>query len=98
MRIIPTPRIVDIPTGYRNVAGTSRALVPAAAATPVSEAPITRPDARFVVQMIATAAHAPQVCARCRAEVADGMTVYGKVAKITDAPRPTQGRILSLVA
>lgn len=98
MRIIPTVRIVDTPTDHRNAAGPSRALIPAGAATPVSEAPITRPDARFVTQLIATAGHMPQARAQRMAEIADSVMVYGEVAELTDAPRLTQGRILSLVA
>lgn len=98
MRNIPADRIVDIPAG--NAAEVPRqALVPvAAAAAPVSGLRITRPDARFVAQLIATAADAPQTRARRRAGAADGVTVYGEVADRAESTRPAQGRILSRVA
>lgn len=99
MRIIPipTPRTTDLPIGNA-AAGPRQALVPAAVAGPLPGPQITRPDARFVAQLIATAAHAPQTRAQLRAEIADGMTAYGKVADMMELPRPANGRTLSRVA
>ena len=96
MRINPTRRIIDIPS--RTDAAPRQALVPVAAAASLQGARITRPDARFVTQLIATAAHAPQTCALRRAEIADGIMLYGAVAEMTEPPRPSQGRLLSRVA
>lgn len=96
MRIDPTRQIIDIPS--RNDAAPRQALVPVAAATSLPGARIARPDARFVTQLIATAAHAPQTCALRRAAVADGTMLYGAVAEMTEPPRPSQGRLLSRVA
>ena len=99
MRIIPTPPTVDIRAGSHEAAAPSQALVPVVlAAAPVRQMQITRPDARFVTQLIATAAHAPQTCALRRAEIADGIVLYGAVAEMTEPPRPSQGRLLSRVA
>lgn len=100
MRIIPTPRTIDIPTGNHDAVAPSQALVPVApAADPVREVRITRPDARFVAQLIATAAHTPQTSARRRAEIADGVTVYAEVLETTAPPRLAQrGRLLSRMA
>ena len=97
MRIIPTPRTVDIPTGHHEAAAPSRALVPAApAADPVRQMRITRLDARFVAQLIATAAHTPQTNSRRRAGIADGVTVYGEVLEMTAPHRiARQGGLLS---
>jgi len=98
MRIIPTPRTIDIPTGNHDAVAPSQALVPVAPAAPVGQIRITRPDARFVAQLIATAARAPQTSARRRGEVADGVTAYGEVLEMTASPRPTQGRLFSRIA
>lgn len=97
MRIIPTPRTVDAPTGNHEAGTPSQALAPAVpAAAPVRQMRITRPDARFVAQLIATAAHAPQTSTRRRAEIADGVTVYGAVLEMTAPLRPArQGRLFS---
>ncbi|MEZ5762935.1 MAG: hypothetical protein R3D69_00875 [Xanthobacteraceae bacterium] len=98
MRIIPTPRTVDIPTGHHEAAAPSRALVPAppAAATLVRQMRVARPDARFVAQLIATAAHTPQTNSRRRAGIADGVTVYGEVLEMTAPHRiARQGGLLS---
>lgn len=99
MRIIPTPRTIDIPTGNQDAVVPSQALVPVAPAASVGQMRIARPDARFVAQLIATAARAPQTSARRRVEVADGVTAYGEVLEMTAPPRPAQrGRLLSRMA
>ena len=41
------------------------------------EAPMNRPDASFVAQLIATAEHAPQTCSLRRGSCADAQAAYG---------------------
>jgi hypothetical protein len=57
-----------------------RALVPVEPArphaNPLAERSLSRPDAAFIAQLIATADHAPQTRARCRAEPAAATACY----------------------
>lgn len=100
MRIIPPPRTIAIPTGNHEAAAPSQALVPVVlAAAPVREMRITRPDARFVAQLIATAAHTAQASTQREAVIADGVTAYGAALEMTAPPRSAQqGRLLSRIA
>ena len=79
---------------------TSRALVPltlpAAAAAPAT--PAVRPDARFVAQLIATAAHAPQTRALRRAALDDVVSTYSGTSPRNDLPVAANGLVLSRVA
>ena len=56
-----------------------RALVPLTVPAEAAAAPASRirPDARFVVQLIATATHLPQTRARRHAEPQDAAAAYG---------------------
>ena len=62
---------VDIPAA-------SVQLVPLSPCTDVrSKAPLNRPDASFVAQLIATAEHVPQTCCLRRGSGADALAAYG---------------------
>jgi hypothetical protein len=69
--IIDVEIVDDVPTA-------SVELVPLSARPDVqSKTPLTRPDASFVAQLIATADHAPQTCALRRGSCADAQAAYG---------------------
>jgi hypothetical protein len=80
--------------------GMSRALVPltlpkAAAAGPDC---VIRPDARFVVQLIATAGFAPQTRALRRANSDDATATYAGANARSAVPVAANGTDISLVA
>lgn len=53
-------------------------LVPLSARPDVQPiAPVTRPDASFLTQLIATAEHVPQTCSLRRGSCADAQAAYG---------------------
>jgi hypothetical protein len=74
---------------------------PCAALVPVTQtacrAPklaVTRPNANFVTQLIATAEHAPQTCERRRAAPADALSAYSAhMHKVGDAGLRTRQTI-----
>lgn len=69
--VIIDAEVVDIPTA-------STELVPLSARPDISpKAPLGRPDASFVTQLIATADHAPQTRNLRRASCADAQAAYG---------------------
>lgn len=70
----------------------SRALVPLTAPAEAAAAPAStvRPDARFVVQLIATATHPPQTRAPRRAEPQDAAAAYGGGFRL---PIPANDRV-----
>ena len=80
--------------------GTSRALVPltlpGAAVAPGY--PAVRPDARFVAQLIATAAHAPQTRALRRAALDDVVSTYSGTSPRDVLSVAANGLVLSRVA
>jgi hypothetical protein len=76
---------------------TGRALVPLT--MPVSaHAPAFRPDARFVVHLIATATHTPQTRTFRRAAVDDVVTTYADASARDKPPIAANGAALSRVA
>ena len=82
------------------VSETGRALVPLtlrprSAAGPC---PAIRPDARFVVQLIANATHLPQTRALHRAAPEDAATTYSDGRTRSSQPASANGLALSLVA
>ncbi len=80
-------------------AETGRALVPltmpASAHAPL---PAFRPDARFVVHLIATATRAPQTRTHRRAAIDDVVTTYADASARDRAPIAANGAALSRVA
>ena len=81
-------------------ASTSRALVPLTlpAATAAPGCGAFRPDARFVAQLIATAAHAPQTRTLRRAALDDVVNTYSGAPPRDDLPVAANGLALSRVA
>jgi hypothetical protein len=66
---------------------------------PVHAPGAVRPDARFVVHLIATATHAPQTRTHRRAAVDDVTTIYADASAARDRPPvATSGAALSRVA
>jgi len=80
---------------FEDVEGACVALVPATASTDrVPHLAITRPDANFVTQLIATAEHLPQTRELRRAEPADVLSAYRACEhRIKDAPVSTRQMI-----
>jgi hypothetical protein len=77
----------------------SRALVPlTVAAEPVAPASCFRPDARFVVHLIATAIHEPQTRALRRAAPSDAVSSYSNVVGFVGRPVAANGIALARVA
>ena len=69
---------VIIDAEFVEIPNPSVELVPLSARPDVHPAgPLTRPDASFVTQLIATAEHAPQTCCLRRASPADAQAAYG---------------------
>ncbi|MGQ0686499.1 hypothetical protein [Bradyrhizobium sp.] len=69
--VIIDAEFVDIPNP-------SVALVPLSAQPGVRPiAPVSRPDASFLTQLIATAEHVPQTCSLRRGSCADAQAAYG---------------------
>ena len=67
----------------------SRALLPLTrpAETAAAPAPSFRPDARFVVHLIATATHEPQTRALRRADPSDAVSTYSNVVGFVGQPQ-----------
>lgn len=67
----------------------SRALVPLTVAAEPAAAPTScfRPDARFVVHLIATAVHEPQTRALRRAAPSDAVSTYSSVVGFVGRPQ-----------
>lgn len=89
----------DVPESGVSAPGvTSRALVPLT--LPQSVSPTfdraSRPDARFIAQLIATAAYAPQTRALRRASTEDATATYATLRR--ELPVAANGAALSLVA
>ena len=79
----------------------SRALVPLTrpAEPAAAPAPAFRPDARFVVHLIATATYEPQTRALRRAEPADAVSMYSNVVGFVGQPQvAANGNALAKVA
>ncbi|MCP4615153.1 MAG: hypothetical protein GY844_01835 [Bradyrhizobium sp.] len=69
---------VIIDAEFVEIPAASVELVPLSARPDVpSKAPLSRPDASFVTQLIATAEHVPQTCCLRRASSADAQAAYG---------------------
>jgi hypothetical protein len=68
--------------------------MPAPTGAPVA----VRPDARFVVHLIATATRAPQTRTHCRAAVDDVVTTYADASSRDRTPVAANGAALSRVA
>jgi hypothetical protein len=81
-------------------AETNRALVPLtlAAKSATAPSPAIRPDARFVVQLIANATQLPQTGALHRTAPEDAATTYSDVSVRGELSVPANGLELSLVA
>jgi len=77
-----------------------RALVPLTVRERPTEgpAPVFRPDARFVTQLIATATYLPQTRALRRAEPADAMASYSDARGFVEPRIPANGLALARVA
>jgi hypothetical protein len=69
--------------------------MPASAHAP---SPAFRPDARFVVHLIATATRAPQTRTHCRAAIDDVVTTYADASAREKPPIAANGGALSRVA
>lgn len=80
--------------------GASRALVPLTlkASPQACRHPAVRPDARFVVHLIATATHAPQTRTLRRAAPEDAVTTYSDVSVRDKLPVAANGAALTRVA
>ena len=71
LEVIIDAEFVEIPAA-------SVELVPLSARPDVPpKAPLSRPDANFVTQLIATAEHLPQTCSLRRGSTADAQVAYG---------------------
>jgi hypothetical protein len=81
------------PAGGRALVPLTLSAAPAATVTSMS-----RPDARFVAHLIATATHAPQTRNLRQAPVKDVVTRYADASARDRAPRAANGIVLSMVA
>ena len=95
------PRDTGVPQAPETPpAGTGRALVPLtlSASPRPSAQPAFRPDARFVVHLIATATQAPQTRTLRRAALEDVVTTYSDASRRDRTPAAANGLALTLVA
>ena len=78
----------------------SRALVPLTVSAEPAVAPAScfRPDARFVVHLLATAIHEPQTRALRRAAPSDAVSTYSNVVGFVAPPMAANGMALAKVA